>query len=96
MRALWKRFCNWWSNLLSENLSLSLKDIIVGILTRKDVLNYLIILGKLCIWDCRRNKSVPKFNPFLHKVEAKQETERLITSRNEKLQDFRKRWEPLS
>ena len=96
MRALWKRFCNWWSNLLSENLSLSLKDIIVGILTRKDVLNYLIILGKLCIWDCRRNKSVPKFNLFLHKVEAKQETERLITSRNEKLQDFRKRWEPLS
>ena len=54
VRALWKRFCNWWSNHLSENLSLSLKDIVVGILIRKDILNYLIILGKLCVWDCRR------------------------------------------
>ena len=93
MRALWKRFCNWWSNLLSENLSLSLKDVIVGILNRKDILNYLITLGKLCIyiyiyiyiWDCRRNKSVPKFDMFLHKVEAKQETKRFISIRNKKL-----------
>ena len=95
VRALWKRFCNWWSNLLSENLSLSLKDIIVGILNRKDILNYLITLGKLCvyiymyiyiyIWDCGRNKSVPKFDMFLHKVEAKQETKRFISLRNKKL-----------
>ena len=74
VRTFWKRFCNWWSNLLSENLSSSLKDIIVGILNRKDILNYLIILGKLCIWDRRRNKSFQKFNQFLHKVEAKRET----------------------
>ncbi|RMX55164.1 hypothetical protein pdam_00018947 [Pocillopora damicornis] len=70
-----------WSNLLSENLSLFLQDVIVGILNKKDILNYLIILSKLYI---------------LHKVEAKRETERLITSRNKKLQDFRKRWELLS
>ena len=75
VRTFWKRFCNWWSNLLSEKLSSPLKDIIVGILNRKDILNYLIILGKLCIWDRRRNKSFPKFNQFLHKVEAKRKTE---------------------
>ena len=95
-RAFWNRFCNWWTNLRGENLSLSLKDVIVGILSRNDLLNYLIILGKLCIWECRRNKSLPKFNLFLHKVEAKQETEKLIASKNKKLQDFWKRWEPLS
>ena len=66
----------------------------VGILNTNDLLNYQIILGKLCTWHCRRNKSVPKFNLFLHKVETKQETERLVASRNRKLQDFRKRWEP--
>ena len=53
-----------------------MKDVIVGIFNRNDVLNYLIILGKLCIWECRRNKSLPKFNMFLQKVEAKQETEK--------------------
>ena len=94
-RAFWKRFCNWWTNLQGENLSSSLKDVLVGFLNRNDLLNYLIILGKLCIWECRRNKSLPKFNLFLHKVEAKQETEKLIASKNKKLQDFWKRWEPL-
>ena len=32
---------------------------------------------------------------FLQKVEAKQETEKVIASKNKKLQDFWKRWEPL-
>ena len=54
-----------------------------------------MILGKLCIWECRRNKSLPKLNMFLQKVEAKQETEKVIASKNKKLQDFWKRWEPL-
>ena len=58
--AFWNRFCNWWSNVRSENLGLSLKDVIVGILNRNDLLNYLIILGKLCIWECRTNKAIPK------------------------------------
>ena len=90
-RAFWNRFCNWWTNLRGENLSLSLKDVIFGILNRNDLPNYLIILGKLCIWECRRNKSLPKFNMFLQKVEAKQETEKVIASKNKKLQDFWKR-----
>ena len=94
-RAFWNRFCNWWTNLRGEHLSLSLKDVMVGILKRNDLLNYLIILGKLCIWECRRNKSLPKLNIFLQKVEAKQETEKVIASKDKKLQDFWKRWEPL-
>ena len=50
-------------------------------------------MGKFCMWDCGRNKSVPKFDLFLRKLEAKQETERLIASKNKKLQDLRKRWQ---
>lgn len=60
-------------------------------LNRIDVLNFLLMLGKLCMWKRRRNKSIPKFNLFLHKVEAKEESERCITLRYKKLQDFRKR-----
>ena len=94
-RAFWNRFCDWWTSFQGENLSLSLKDVIVGILNRNDLLNYLIILGKLCLWECRRKKSLPKFNMFLQIVEAKQETEKRIASKNKRLQDFWKRWEPL-
>ena len=85
----------WWSDLRAENLRLSLTDVIVGFFDRNDLLNYLIILGKLSIWECRRNKSLPKFHLFLHKVEAKKETEKLIALRNKKFLDFKKRWEPL-
>ena len=38
-RAFWNRFCNWWTNLRGGNLSSSLKDVIVGILSRDDLLN---------------------------------------------------------
>ena len=76
-------------------MSLSLKDVIVGILNRNDLLNDLIILGKLSIWECRRKKTIPKFDLFLHKVEAKKESEMFIALRNKKLHDVRKRWEPL-
>ena len=74
----------WWSNVRGENLRLSLTDVIVGFFDRNDLLNYLIILGKLSIWECRRNKSPPKFHLFLHKAEAKKETEKLIALRNKK------------
>ena len=94
-RTFWNRFCDWWTSFQGENLSLSLKDVIVGILNRNDLLNYLIILRKLCLWECRRKKSLPKFNIFLQIVQAKQETEKRIASKNMRLQDFWKRWEPL-
>ena len=51
VRVFWNRFAVWWSDISGENLSLSLKDIIIGFLHRKDLLNYLIILGKITIWE---------------------------------------------
>ena len=74
----------------------SLKQVVIGFLNRNDLLNYFIMLGKLCIRECRRKKSIPKFNLFLRKVEAnKKESEKLIALKNKKLQDFGRRWEPL-
>ena len=95
VRVFWNSFAVWWSGISGENLSLSLKDIIIGFLQRKDLLNYLIILGKTTIWESRKNKYLPKFRLFLHKVEAKQEVEKLIAIKNRKLRDFYTRWELL-
>ena len=95
VRAFWNRFTVWWSYLCGENLSLTLKDIIIGLLHRTDVLNYLITLGKITIWESRKNKISPNFRLFLHKVRTKQEVENVIAIKNWKLRDFYKRWEPL-
>ena len=90
-------FCNvftvWWFDLSGEYSTLSLKDIMVGLLQRNDLLNYLIILGKLTIWECRKNNTSLILRLFLHKVEVKKQVEKKIAIRNRKLHDFQIRWE---
>jgi len=51
------------------------------------------ILGKIIIWESRKNKISPNFRLFLHKVEAKQEVEKIIALKIRKLCEFYKRWE---
>ena len=45
LQAFWNVFTVWWFDLNGEYLTLSLKDIMVGLLQRNDLLNYVIILG---------------------------------------------------
>ena len=47
-QTFWKAFFSWCFELVKENITVSLKD---GLLNRTDTINYLIILGKLCIWE---------------------------------------------
>lgn len=64
----WKRFTSWWFALVKENISLALKEIILGLPNRTDIMNYLIILGKLCIWEWRKASIYPDFTMFLNKI----------------------------
>ena len=93
VQAFWNVFIVWWFDLSGEYLTLSLKDIMVGLLQRNDLLNYLIILGKLTIWEGRKNNTSLIFRLFLHKVEVKKQVEQIIAIRNGKLRDFQIRWE---
>ena len=74
---------------------MTLKDIILGLVNRTDVINYLIILGKLCIWECRKAVIHPDFNIFLKKVKIKFETEKYIANKNGTFANLRKRWEEI-
>ena len=49
---------------------------IIGLLHRTYALNYLIILGKITIWESRKNKISLNFRLFLHKFEVKKEVEK--------------------
>ena len=74
---------------------MTLKDVILGLLNRTDIINYLIILRKLCIWECRKAGNYPDFSMFLKKVQIKFETERYIANKNGTFVNFRKRWEAI-
>ena len=66
-KVFWKTFSSWWFELVDENITVTLKDIILGRLNRTDFINYLINLGKLCIWECKKAGIYPDFNIFLKK-----------------------------
>ena len=58
-------------------------NIILGILDqRSNLLNYFIILGKLYLGNCHKNKQVPLFLPFKDVVKKKYEIEKLIVSQS--------------
>ena len=48
MQGFRKRFVNWWTEVADDNLMLTL-NVTVSVPKRKDILNYLLIFGKLCI-----------------------------------------------
>ena len=59
-RLFWSTFEQYWLSLTSEKVHLSLQDVIVGIISSQisslvNLLNYFVIIGKLHLWDCRRD-----------------------------------------
>ena len=94
-QIFWKTFSLWWFELVKENVTVTLKEIILGLPNRTDIINYLIILGKLCIWECRKAGIYPDFNIFLKKVKIKFEIEKYIANKNGTFASFRKRWEAI-
>ena len=60
-----------------------MQDIVVGVVTAKcpshQLLNYMLLIGKVYLWVCRANKTPPKIHGFKKMIVAKYETERLIT-----------------
>ena len=39
-QIFWKIFSSWWLELVKENITVSLKDIILGLLNRTDILQF--------------------------------------------------------
>jgi len=70
-----------------------LQNVIFGIISKQcpstALLNYFIIIGRLFLWDCRRNQTKPKIKGYQNKIAKKYETERKI-----KQKDFfwKKKW----
>ena len=51
-----------------------------------------LLVGKLFLWECRRNKVLPNIYGFQTKVGIKYETEKFICTKNNKLHQFHRKW----
>ena len=73
--TFWKDFELYYLSLTQQQIHFNLKDIFIGLLTPElPLLNYLILIGKIYLWACRRNKELPSIRGFKSKVKLKYET----------------------
>ena len=92
--SFWKDFESYYLSWTSQQMHLNWKEVVlIGVLTPGCLLlNYLLLLGKIYLWDCRRNKELPNVRGFKFKVNLKYETEKYICTKNNNLDKFREKW----
>jgi len=89
----WKHLEKYYFNLTKQLKVLSLQEIIIGIIALScPLLNYLILIGKVYIWDCRRKCVRPYIEGFILKIKTKYQIEKYIATKNNDLEAFYKKW----
>ena len=75
--------CSWCNKIISSQNSSLL-----------NLLNFFIIIGKLYLWDCRRDQRYPDLQRFKVRLKMKYEIERFISLKNNINNDnfFKKKW----
>ena len=88
-----KKMESYWIAIAKEQRKLDLKTILVGVTdTECSLFNYLIVLGKLHLWNCRRNNSLPFFSSYKELVKRKYETERHIAAKYNNSKMLEAKW----
>ena len=81
-RRFWNDFESYWYLLTNQQVRPLLQNVIFGIISKQcpstQLLNYFIIVGKLFLWDCRRNQIKPTIKGYQNKIANKYETESKI------------------
>ena len=76
-KSFWRDFEFYFYSLSKEFVHLTLKDVIVGIISTKCILlNYLLLIAKIYLWDCRRTQILLNITGF--KLKVKNKYERII------------------
>ena len=94
--TFWEEFESYWFAIAKEQGKLELKTILLGVTdTKCPLFNYLIVLGRLYLWNCRRNKSLPFFPSYKELVKRKYEIECHIAVKNNNSKMLEAKWKPV-
>ena len=96
-KRFWKDFEFYFYSLSKEFFHLTWQDVLIGIITSEcPLLNYLLVIAKVYLWNCRRSQILPSLTGFKVKVKIKFETEKYICTKNNTLVQFNKKWATIS
>ena len=91
--SFWKCVESYYFGLRKQLVHLTLKEIWIGFLSSEcPLLNYLILIGKIYLWSCRRNEVLPTINSFIVRIKGKYEVEKYIWTKNKSLQKLMDKW----
>ena len=91
--TFWKEFESYFHSISEEPVSLTLKDVIIGFVdSKRPLLNYLLLIAKLYLWDCRRTSMLPEIIGLKHKIKNKFEIEKYVNIKNNTLDKFKCKW----
>ena len=81
--------------LSGRYVEFTLRDVFVGrqVGESDQSLNYLFILAKLHIWNCRKRRVPPNFEFFKAMLDVKYRTEMYLASKNNKVNQFQFKWQ---
>lgn len=92
-QSFWKEFELYFHFISKEFVSLSIKDVIIGIIdSKRSLLNYLLLIAKLYLWDCRRTNMLTEIVGLKRKVKTKFEIEKYVDVKNNTLDKFKRKW----
>ena len=67
-KRFWRDFESYFYSLSKEFVRLTLKDVVGVIITKCPLLNYLLLIAKIYLWECRRTQMLPDITGFKLKV----------------------------
>ena len=95
VRTFWNEVETWWNSVSPNPVVLTEKHVIFGFyydLPHFENVNYLLILGKMYIYNCNLSENDVYFNTFLLMAKRKLEIEKIICTNNQTLTKFNKKW----
>ena len=88
----WENFENFWFVLSGKREKFTLQDVYIDKSENCELLNYLITLAKLHIWQSRKQDKIPECEVFLKQVDVKYRTEKYIAVKNNTQKKFQGKW----
>jgi hypothetical protein len=93
--SFWLNFARWWNNNTQENITITRKDTILGILNASDTLNACVLFAKWFIYREKINQRNTHFYKFQCELKYRLAAEKLIAINNNQLENFNITWRDL-
>ena len=94
--SFWKYFELYYFSLINRPVHLNLKDILgIPLPECSFIINYLILVGKVYLWSCRGNETLPSIGSYkvlkVNKI-IKYKLEKYICSKHKNLDKLMEKW----